>query len=149
MDIHSETKSTVFDYRLLRFFIGFIAFALPIVVTIVASRDLSSISASYYTDGRDWFVGMLFIVGSFLLAYNGHSLKEEVASKLAAFAAFGVALFPTSCKDTYLVKLVSSNDFRTSLELCADSVSAFNPVLILSLDSSIAPAHWYRPCTNS
>jgi hypothetical protein len=93
----NQTKSAVFDYRALRLLVGLIALALPIVVSILSSKPLSSISASYHTEGRDAFVGMLFIVSSFLWAYNGHSAREAWASKIAALAALFVAMFPTSC----------------------------------------------------
>lgn len=87
----------VFDYRALRLLMGMIVFALPFVVSVVSSDRLSSISASYHTDARDMFVGMLFIVGAFLWAYNGHTSLQSTLSKVAAFAAILVALFPTSC----------------------------------------------------
>jgi hypothetical protein len=90
-------KGVVFDYRALRLLMGFIALALPFAVSILSSSPLSSISASYYTDARDAFVGMLFVVSAFLWAYNGHSLKEACASKIASLAAVFVAIFPTSC----------------------------------------------------
>jgi hypothetical protein len=93
----NQTKSAVFDYRALRLLMGLIALALPLVVSILSSRPLSSISASYHTEARDAFVGMLFIVSSFLWAYNGHSAKEAWASKIASLAALFVAIFPTSC----------------------------------------------------
>lgn len=91
------TERAVFDYRALRLTVGVIAFLLPIVVTIVASRSLESISASYYTDARDIFVGMLFIVAALLFAYNGHTLLQACVSKIAAIAAALTALFPISC----------------------------------------------------
>jgi len=90
-------SENVFDYRALRLLIGLIAFSLPFIVSIIASSHLSSISASYHTNARDIFIGMLFIVGSFLWAYNGHSAKEAWASKFASLATIMVALFPTSC----------------------------------------------------
>ena len=90
-------KGVVFDYRALRLLMGFIALALPFTVSILSSSPLSSISASYYTEARDAFVGMLFVVSAFLWAYNGHSLKEAYASKIASLAAVFVAIFPTSC----------------------------------------------------
>lgn len=89
----------IFDYRTLRFVIGIIAFFLPFIVSVIASTSLSSISASYYTAARDAFVGMLFVVGGFLLAYNGHSFKQLIASKVAALAAIGIAIFPTACAE--------------------------------------------------
>ena len=94
----NQTKSAVFDYRALRLLMGLIALALPFVVSMLSSRTLSSISASYHTEARDAFVGMLFIVSSFLWAYNGHSAIEAWASKVASLAALFVAIFPTACE---------------------------------------------------
>lgn len=92
-----ESDNKVFDYRTLRLLMGIIALFMPIAVVIFSNKALSSISASYYTDSRDIFVGALFIVGAFLLAYNGHETNQAIASKVAAIAAFCVAYFPTSC----------------------------------------------------
>lgn len=86
----------VFDYRALRFLVGLIAIFLPIIVSLLSTTELSSISASYYTNARDVFVGMLFIVSAFLWGYNGHTSREAVASKIASLAAMAVALCPTS-----------------------------------------------------
>lgn len=65
---------------------------------ILVSRDaLTSISGSYYTNARNEFVGMLFVVGAFLVAYNGHTVLQGIASRVAALATFMIALFPTAC----------------------------------------------------
>jgi len=93
----NKNSLPVFDYRALRLLVGLIAFTLPFVVSILSSRSLSSISASYYTNARDAFVGMLFVVSAFLWAYNGHSTQEKWASKGAALASILVAVFPTAC----------------------------------------------------
>lgn len=93
----SNNPGTVFDYRALRLLMGLIALGLPFVVSFLASTSLSSISASYYSEARDAFVGMLFVVSAFLWAYNGHTPKEARRSKVASIAAILVALFPTSC----------------------------------------------------
>lgn len=90
-------SNKVFDYRALRLLVGIIALLIPFVVWWISKVELTSISASYYTDSRDAFVGMLFVVGAFLWAYNGHSQKQEIASKIAAVSAVGVALCPTTC----------------------------------------------------
>jgi quinol-cytochrome oxidoreductase complex cytochrome b subunit len=87
----------VFDYRTLRLLIGAIAFTLPFLVTWIANTSLTSISASYHTGARDFFVGWLFVIGALMLAYNGHRPRESVASKIAGIAAVLVALFPTAC----------------------------------------------------
>lgn len=98
---NSDRAGEAFDYLTLRACIGIIALALPFVVSLVAlTRDsitLTSISASYYSSARDLFVGMLFIVGSFLFAYKGHSKTEVQVSNIAAISAYGVALAPTTC----------------------------------------------------
>jgi len=86
----------VFDYRLLRLIMGTIAFCLPLVVDAFSSTELASISASYHTEARDLFVGLLFVVGALLLGYRGHSTRENRISNIAALAAIGVALFPTA-----------------------------------------------------
>ena len=91
-----KKQDPVFDYRMLRLLVGIIAFALPIAVTLVSSKELPSISASYYTESRNIFVGMLFVVGAFLFAYNGHTVKQALFSKVASIAALLVALCPTS-----------------------------------------------------
>lgn len=91
--------TTVINYHLLRLLVGVIAFALPMVVVILSSNPLSSISASYHTEARDAFVGMLCAVATFLFAYNGRYLLQATLSKVASVAAIFVAYFPTSCDE--------------------------------------------------
>ena len=84
----------VFDYRLLRLLVGVVALTLPVTVSIISADQLSSISASYYSEARDVFVGQLFVVAALLIAYRGHSEFQNWVSNLAALAAVGIALFP-------------------------------------------------------
>jgi len=111
--MNSQEKTLVFDYRVTRFVMGLIALTLPFVVRIISGDRLSSISASYYTCARNEFVGMLFIVGSFLLAYNGYRVRESLASKAAALAAIIVALCPTNC-DTCRINSISRIHFTSA-----------------------------------
>jgi len=76
--------------------IGIIAFAMPFLVTLIAQTQLTSVSASYHSPARDYFVGLLFVVAALMFAYNGHTNKESLASKGAGLSAVLVALFPTS-----------------------------------------------------
>ena len=94
----ATSQNPVFDYRALRLLMGIIAFSLAPLVTIIAMKLLPSVSASYYTNAQDVFVGLLFIVGAFLWAYNGHTLPQTITSKIASIAALLVALFPTACE---------------------------------------------------
>jgi hypothetical protein len=100
-------ENKLFSHRTLRLLIGFVAFLLPITVLLLADAKLPSISAHYYSEGGDVFVGMLFVVGALMIAYNGNKpkldslpflriLNESVASKTAGAAAFCIALFPAS-----------------------------------------------------
>lgn len=43
---------------------------------------------------RNWFVGLLFAIGTLLCVNQGYSRKENVALYLAGFLAFGIVLFP-------------------------------------------------------
>jgi len=88
--------SSVFDHRRLRLLIGIIAFLLPLVVDIVAADELVSISASYHTEARDVFVGLLFVIAALMASYRGHSRIESVASRAAAAATVCIALFPAA-----------------------------------------------------
>ena len=92
-----NNTAPIFDYKALRLLMGIIAIAIAPLVSVIAAESLASVSASYHSNARDWFVGMLFVVGAFLWAYNGHSTRESIASKVASIAAICVALFPTAC----------------------------------------------------
>ena len=94
--IKFQNTNPIFDYKALRLMLGIIALALPWVVTAIAQSPLPSISASYFTDARDEFVGMLFVIGGLMLAYNGHTTREAIAAKIAAICALLIALFPTA-----------------------------------------------------
>jgi hypothetical protein len=59
-----------------------------------------SMSAYYHAVGyegrsmRDWFVGLLFVVGIFLYLYKGFSRAEDWALNIGGVLAVGVAVFP-------------------------------------------------------
>jgi len=114
----SNNTGAVFDYRALRLLMGIIALTLPFLVTLLSSSPLSSISASYYTEARDALVGMLFVVGALLWAYNGHSIKEAVASKIASVAAICVVMFPAAC-DICETNIISKTHYGAAVILFA------------------------------
>lgn len=88
--------------------IGYIGLALPwLLILVVLWRDglavwegLDSVSAYYYTGANALFVGMLFVLGLFLAAYEGYANKlqkwDRCFARIAAAAAFLVAFFPTA-----------------------------------------------------
>jgi hypothetical protein len=89
----------VINHKTMRRIVGVIAFALPWAVWLLAKEPsrLSSISAAYWTDSRDIFVGCLFAVGFFLAAYNGTGscgILERLISRVACGCAISIAIFP-------------------------------------------------------
>lgn len=89
------------NYKTMRVVVGIIAILLAPAVWLLAGAhvELNSISAAYWSDARDVFVGALVAVGFFLLAYNGQGGKadwEFYLSKAACLFAACVALFPTT-----------------------------------------------------
>jgi uncharacterized membrane protein len=89
--------NAVFDYRALRLLMGLVAFSLPFATSVISTTQLASISASYYTEAHDVFICLLCIISTLLWAYNGHSTREKLASKIASIATLVVVIFPTSC----------------------------------------------------
>jgi len=83
--------------------VGFIAISLAIVEYFLTDGKLHSVSESYVLGDwpRNVFVGSLAAIGAFMLSYNGkqpHQIFQMAMSKVAALAAFGIALFPCLCE---------------------------------------------------
>lgn len=96
------------SYALLRFIIGLASFMLPITVLVwglflddapwfngktFAVAD--SLSAYYYTPARNVFIGVLWAVGAFLIAYVGENRKQNAFGYVAGLSAIVVASVPT------------------------------------------------------
>lgn len=92
-------KPKEIDDHVLKLTVGLIALSLANLTAWLSPDSIGSISASYYEGGwaRDFFIGFLFAISSFLFAYNGDSAAEMILSKIAAVAGLGVALFPCRC----------------------------------------------------
>ena len=106
-------KGSVLEpYPEYRMAIGVLGVMLPPLVVFGNWRwgVQNSISAYYYTPGRDWFVGILWVIGVFLFFYkyspqDGGRAKsnrpiqsgsaDAWLGKIAGIAAVLVALFPT------------------------------------------------------
>lgn len=94
-----RTRRQEIDHRTIKLLVGLIAISLATLTSAFASNPIESISASYYEGGwsQTIFIGFLFAIAAFLLAYNGEGSVEMVLGKVAAIAAFGIALFPCEC----------------------------------------------------
>ena len=96
----ASPKRTEIDEHTAKLIVGVIALSLASLTSFFSGIPLQSISASYHAGGwsRDIFVGFLFAIFAFLIAYNGNSKPQMVLSKIAAVAALGVAVFPCKCE---------------------------------------------------
>jgi hypothetical protein len=97
-----ETKPYVRSYIFMRFAIGVLGASLPLQLfaePIFFNGQpflRGSLSAYYYSGMREFFVGVLWAIGVFLITYKfAQRSKESRASTYAGFAAIVVALFPT------------------------------------------------------
>lgn len=85
--------------------IGYLGAFLPASLFVMGTLDgdvAPSISDFYFTNGRDLFVGTLFAIAVFFLAYTGHKprgherLSDFWTAKIAGVAVLGVAFIPTA-----------------------------------------------------
>ena len=90
------------NHKTMRRVVGAIALLLAPTVYVLSGTEtyLTSISAAYWTESRDVFVGAMVAVAFFLFAYNGSGSSQDTEyylSKTASLLAICVALFPTRC----------------------------------------------------
>lgn len=120
------------SYLALRRAVGYFGLALPVAVFVVGfivppHEFLGSISAYYYVPfAGDIFVGILWVIGLFLLFYDYRRPDRLITSASGVFA-IGVALFPTTKED--LPRTFFS--IATIHVICA--VSFFVTLAVLSL----------------
>jgi len=79
--------------------VGIVAIGLPLMMLtslfVEGACMRASVSHFYYeVFYGDLFVGAMFFIGTFLLAYRGETRAENGLATSAGFGAFGTALFP-------------------------------------------------------
>ena len=109
-----EERSIVLSYMMLRKVIGGVGFVLPFVLAvgrelITGGGILSSVSAYYWSVMGDVFVGSLFSIGIFFWAYRVYGQEDIFTAQIAAYAAMGIALFPTAGPEAEPYATVVSN----------------------------------------
>lgn len=94
-----QPRQNEISHRTIKLLIGVMALSLAGLTSVLSPVPLASISESYYVGGlaHDVFIGFLFAIAAFLMAYNGQTQREALFSKTASVAAMGVALFPCQC----------------------------------------------------
>jgi hypothetical protein len=94
-------NALIFSYLTLRKAIGVLGTSLPFVLSLGAlvlfgTGIQGSVSGYYHTGMRDVFVGVLCVIGFFLLSYRGYNGADDIVGDLGCLFAVGVALFPTT-----------------------------------------------------
>lgn len=95
----SHPRRPEIDHRTMKLIVGVIALSLASLTSFFANTPITSISAAYYETGWSHviFIGFLFAISAFLLAYNGYTRWQMILSKVAAIATLCIALFPCDC----------------------------------------------------
>ena len=101
---HTNDNDYTISYLLLRQLIGILGLCLPFAL-LFGNKLLGStawlqpsISHYYYSYMHIAFVGVLCVLGGFLITYRGKSTLENRVSNFSGAFAFGVAIFPTEFK---------------------------------------------------
>lgn len=105
LPVHEKGKPNdqIISYYTLRILIGATGILLPLLVVIgkwVSDKTpaLEYSISDYYDNGAagDILVGILFVLGFFLLTYKGPEKIDNITADVGCVAALGVALFPTT-----------------------------------------------------
>ena len=86
---------------MMRRLIGILGISLPTVLVLGGFLQSGfeiqgSISGYYYTNMRDFFVGLLCVVSLFLMSYKGYEKIDDIIGNLSGIFALGLVVFPTS-----------------------------------------------------
>ncbi len=97
--LNKGNNSIIISYKALRKLIGILGILLPVICIIGGfwfAKDpvQQSISLYYYTNMRDFLVGLLFLVGLFLITYKGPHIIDFIVTTITGIAGMGVAIFP-------------------------------------------------------
>ena len=98
-----ENNDQIISYIILRILIGATGIALPFLLIIGklianSSTQIEFSVSDYYDNSTagDILVGVLFVLGFFLMTYKGYDRIDSRAANLGCVFALGVALFPTT-----------------------------------------------------
>ncbi|HEY9166654.1 MAG TPA: DUF998 domain-containing protein [Candidatus Kryptonia bacterium] len=91
----------IHSYLSMRRIVGILAIGLPFIIVLGGLVETGSIlqgslSSYYYTNMRDFLVGLLFAVAIFLISYKGYELIDDIVTNLSGVFALGIIAYPTS-----------------------------------------------------
>ncbi len=108
---NTDNNSTlIISYLTIRRIIGIIGIGLPIIVVVGGFIQNGcflgeSVSSYYYTNMRDFYVGLLCCVGLFLISYRGYERIDHITGNISGILALGTVFFPTSNDNSGIIKV--------------------------------------------
>ncbi len=126
----SRDKNLIISYLTMRRIIGILGITLPIVVVVGGFIQngfaiQGSISGYYYTNMRDFFVGLLCGASLFLISYKGYQKIDDLVGNLSGIFALGIVIFPTS--------LYSGKVVQVGMFLIDDTISGYIHLIFSAL----------------
>ncbi len=104
-----NNNTQIISYFTLRILIGAAGVLLPFLLVIGKLIYNNSVQiefsvSDYYDNGAagDILVGVLFVLGFFLMAYKGYEPIDSRAANIGCVFALGVALFPTTSSNNFI-----------------------------------------------
>jgi hypothetical protein len=94
-----KNRSLIVSYVTLRRLIGVLGMTLPLIcmaggALFAGTAFQRSISYYYYTNMRDFLVGLLVAVSMFFITYRGYERKDGIVTWIIGLAGLGLAFFP-------------------------------------------------------
>ncbi len=105
-----SNSGLIISYLTMRRIVGILGIGLPIIVVaggFIQNRGFlgESVSSYYYTNMRDFLVGLLCCVGLFLISYKGYERIDHITGNISGALALGTAFFPTSNGNSGIIKV--------------------------------------------
>ena len=146
--LREKNRSIIISYLSLRRLIGILGMLLPFICVFGGllfsdTPILSSISAYYHTNMRDFFVGLLVGVSLFLMTYKGYERIDNIVTGIIGFTGLGVAIFPclksitsTETVGIFQINPVISNKIHLICAFTFFFLLAINSMFLFTLTKS-------------
>ena len=140
--LHDKNNELIISFITLRQCIGVLGILLPFVCILgglAAHFGIRpSVSSYYYTNMRDFFAGLLLIVGVFLITYHGYEKIDSIVNTLTGIAGMGIAFFPCMGADPsehvgmFLLTAAHSRIIHAVFAAAFFSLLAFNSLFLFT-----------------
>jgi hypothetical protein len=97
--VNAENPNIIISYITMRRLIGIMGILLPFICiaggwAFSGTAVQESISVYYYSNMRDFFVGLMAGVSMFLITYKGYEIIDNLVTSLSGLAGLGLCIFP-------------------------------------------------------